>query len=725
MIAAVAFPMAVVGLYDYRVPADLADAVEPGMPVKVPLRSRTIWGIVVLLKDKSRISGVRDIIEVRREGWNRSSRSLVDLYKWIAAYYHTPLGQVFKPVLKKGVTGVREKTRLTYTVQSVAPDVLTQKQREAWTVLTQCRGTLSRSRLQKEFGLTDYMISALEKKGVLRRSAEQILRGIQIKESAAEISEGELTREQRHAVSGILKEGAGKAHLLHGITGSGKTLVYQELAKEILQRGESVIILVPEISLTPQTVSRFSRALSADIALMHSRMSDGERRDSMEQMVSGQKRVIIGARSTILVPVLNPGLIIVDEEHEASYKQNSPRPRYNARDVAIMRGLFQNAVVVLGSATPSMESAYNSRNGKYHLWELRHRFGGARLPKVRVINMRKEVEERGNYHPVSEALAARIGQSLARQRQVILLLNRRGFSTVLICSACGKGRECPHCSVNLIYHRVGDLAKCHHCGYTDTPERSCPECGGKEILFKGTGIQKIEDHLVELFPHGRILRMDQDTTRRKGGHADIITAFERKEADILLGTQMVAKGLNFHGVDLVGVIQADIGLSLPDFRAGERLFQLLTQVAGRAGRSDSLGEVYIQTNAPQERAIRCAAAQDYHSFYAEEIEDRRALLYPPFGRIVRILVKAREEAAAAQLANGIAAFFNTAPRGVLRVLGPVPAGIAKVKGEYRYTLMLKSPFVKALHEQLNRLESGVTPVRGASFTVDVDPYLMG
>lgn len=728
MIVSVAFPMAIDGVYDYRIPQIYLGRVRCGMPVKVSLRNRVLWGVVVDLKEHSPYDKLKELLEVKVDGWNSSSEALIKLYRWISEYYHTPLGQVFKPLIKKGIVDKKAKEEISYTLQPYNSNQLTEKQQQAFSLISHITESVKTTELIR-LGLSRYMITRFEKMSILKRQTTEVLRETPDNAYRSASIEGELTREQQHCVESVWAERENpvpKPFLLHGITGSGKTLVYIELAKRSLAEGQGVIILVPEISLTPQTISRFANALGEDIAVMHSRMSEGERRDSIELVVSGKRRIIIGVRSTILVPMHNIGLIIVDEEHDGSYKQSSPAPRYHARDVAIMRAKMQKSLIVLGSATPAIESYYNAKIGKYHLLEMKERFGDAALPEVTIVNMNIE-RFHGNWSPISLKLKDAIERTIKAGKQVILLINRRGYSVSLVCRSCGHVRQCPRCSVNLVYHRSGDIVKCHHCSYTITPDFKCSECGGEEMNYSGTGIQKIEDHLRDLFPGISLLRMDQDTTARKGGHLQIIDAFAKGEAQILLGTQMVAKGLNFPNVDVVGVLQADIGLSIPDFRASERLFQLLTQVAGRAGRKTGDGQVYIQSYSPRESSIVCASKHDYQPFYESEITAREEVQYPPFVRLVRIVVLGKSEELVTALCSQISEFFSPVSMDTLYILGPAPAMMSKIKDEYRYSFLIKGFKIPELHSLLDELEQQLQlkKSKGCRITIDVDPIYMG
>jgi len=729
-IVSVAFPMALSGVFDYRAGPLLAGRVVPGVPVLVELRNRKLWGVAVKLKTASDHTNLKPILDVRTDRWTDADSSLIRLYEWMASYYQCDLGRVFRPFVRKSLVTAAAKRVTVYRIADPPPPAtLTGKQAAAFDTLRSWSGELTPDACASMPGLTPHVLAALCKKGLLVKDRTTVVRKsaeLLVAESRAPYEDVVLTLEQSNAVSAI-SAGCSQTHepfLVHGITGSGKTHVYIELVKRVLAEGKSAIVLVPEISLTPQTIARFRHAVGDCIAVIHSRMSEGERADSLGELVGGTKRLVIGVRSAILVPMVGLGLIIVDEEHDQSYKQSDTEPRYNARDVAVMRGRLQSAAVVLGSATPSLESFYNAQLGKYRLVTLKSRFGGAVLPRVDIVDMRKEHEE-NNWTFLSRHLRERIAAALAAGRQIILLLNRRGFSTFLLCKDCGHAYGCPSCSVNLIYHKSELKLKCHQCGHEESAPSVCPKCRGEQITFKGTGIQKAEEAIRADFPSARVIRMDQDTTRGKSGHIDIIDRFERREADILIGTQMVSKGLNFPGVALVGVLAADIGLHIPDFRASERTYQLLSQVAGRAGRADSDGEVVIQTYFPDEPAILAAQHHDYDEFYNKEIDTRRELAYPPFGKLVRFVLFGQSEPRVKELLANIAAGIKKyafAP--VPEILGPAPAVWSRLKNDFRYCLLLKSGSPKILGDIVYKVRTTVVVPRDMRLVIDVDPVNM-
>lgn len=725
-VVAVGFPIAVPGLYDYKIPESLLGRIQPGTPVLVDLRSRKVWGVAIELKSRSEHSNLKEVIKGKTEHWTDTSRSLIRLYRWMADYYQCDLGRVFRPLVSKGISNSTAKKVLVYAAATGSPAArLTKAQAAALIAISGSGDVLTKGEIKEKLGIGPAMVAALFKKGLLKQSEKTIMRTAYEFGFEIEAHGVTLTAEQVHAVDTIFADAGnpGKPFLLHGITGSGKTHVYTALADRLLKQGKGVIILVPEISLTPQTIMRFRAAVGDCITVIHSNMSDGERRDGLQEIVTGSKRLVIGVRSAILAPMDNVGLIIVDEEHDGSYKQSDTEPRYNARDVAIMRGHFQKALVVLGSATPCLESWQNAQNGKYHLIRLKERFGPACLPSVRIVDMNEEHRNK-NWTILSRILEARMHVALEAKRQIILLLNRRGYSTTLICKDCGFSHHCPNCSVTLHYHRTDTRLKCHLCGHNETVPDLCPVCHGEQMKYSGTGIQKAEERLREQFPEARVLRMDHDTTRRRGSHHDILDQFARKEADILLGTQMVAKGLNFPGVALVGVLQADTGLLFPDFRAAERTFQLLTQVAGRAGRSDSIGEVVIQTYYPNDPSILYASNHDYEGFCATELPNRRELDYPPFGKVARVLMSGPSAAQVRTEMDKTARKISGISSSV-KILGPSPAVLEKIDNEFRFTMLLKSASPKQLGLVLSKIRAGENSLpKKMRVVIDVDPVNM-
>ena len=541
-----------------------------------------------------------------------------------------------------------------------------------------------------------------------------------------------LTPEQQGIVEEIareLSEDTFKVYLVHGITGSGKTQVYIEALKQVLRKGKSGLILIPEIALTPQTVRRFKAVFTEKIAVFHSKMSPGERYDAWMACYEGRAKIVVGPRSALFAPLQNLGLVVVDEEHESTYKQMDNAPRYNARDTAVFRAMQNNALVILGSATPSLESYFNARRGKYVLKEMNERVDNLKLPDVHIVDMKSPANRvKPDIMLFSKLLAEKIEDRLIKKEQIILLQNRRGYSSFLQCKNCGFIPVCPNCDVSLTYHSYNEQLQCHLCGHKQPAFFDCPNCGGEQIVYKGSGTQRIQKQLKELFPQARILRMDQDTTRGKNRHDSILTAFGDKEADILLGTQMIAKGLDFGNVTLVGVISADVGLALPDFRAAERVFQLLTQVAGRAGRGEKGGEVVVQSFLYSHYAIQLAKNHDYNGFYDQEIRFRKEYNYPPFIRIIQLIFTSKKTSEVINEARLFALNLNKLAKPYCQVIGPSPAIIPRMKNRYRWQLLLKlnpqsdptGKHTKHILENLTKPQKG-SRKSSVQIIVDVDP----
>jgi len=540
-----------------------------------------------------------------------------------------------------------------------------------------------------------------------------------------------LNDEQKHAVEHIctaLDQNKFKAFLLHGVTGSGKTQVYLESIQRAIDNKKSAIVLVPEISLTPQTVGRFESFFPGKVHVFHSRMGLGERYDTWRRIAGEEISIVIGPRSALFLPVKNPGIIIIDEEHDASYKQDEKTPRYHARDTAIYRAKLNNAVVVLGSATPSLESYYNARVGKYHLLRLTSRIDNLAMPAVDIVDLKKINPTPAENRILSPYLENEIRRVLEKKEQIILLQNRRGFSSFLQCQSCGFTARCQNCDISLTYHTSTNSLQCHYCGYSFPAETSCPKCQGTQIKFSGAGTQRIENILRKKFPSLRLLRMDIDSTSGRGAHEKILRQFKAGDADILLGTQMIAKGLDFENVSLVGVISADIGLTLPDFRSAERIFQLLTQVAGRPGRKNRQGKVIIQTAVEGHYTIHFARSHNYDGFYQVETGFRHESQYPPFGRLIKLGISAAEKKDAPRIAGEIARKLSNLNQDHFRIIGPAPSPLARLNNKYRWQIILKinrkkDPSAKHTRQLLRRTLSSYlsSPANSTQVYVDVDP----
>ena len=569
-------------------------------------------------------------------------------------------------------------------------------------------------------------IKALVQKGYVQVYAKEVRRKPSAHFAYQKSSHLALTQQQEDVLARILDAVDSENFspiLLHGVTGSGKTEVYMQAIADVLSRKRRAIVLVPEISLTPLLTSRFLSRFEENVAVLHSGLSSGERYDEWQRIRRGEVDVVIGARSAIFAPMEDLGLIVVDEEHEMSYKQDS-EPRYHGRDTAVMRARLENIPVILGSATPSLESYYNTQNRKYQLLSITERVDERPLPKVEIIDRRQE----GAKHLFSNALEEAIRNALSREEQVLLFLNLRGFANFYLCKECGFVYECPRCNVTLTYHAESHRLQCHYCDFSRTPPGRCDQCGSPDLRYRGIGTERIEQDIQLVFPDAMVARMDRDTVSGKDAHFKILQRFDQGEIDILIGTQMISKGHDFHNVTLVGVISAETGLNLPDFRAGERTFQILTQVAGRTGRGQLGGEVIIQTYAPQHYAILAAQNHDYFTFYNREISFRRQLGYPPFSRLVNILLQGRDDDFTCEVATNMAKFMRereqSSGQNRIAILGPSPAALTRLRNKFRYQILLKSAhslymrqFVK---EQLNAFQHSRT-LKDVQILVDVDP----
>jgi primosomal protein N' (replication factor Y) len=654
MIARVTLEIALGKELDYAVPEELVGMVEVGTRVKVPFGQRELIGCVTALPETSPHANLRSIIKtIGRQ--SQVTPKVLALSRWIADYYCCPPEIALKSVLpvavRKEQDGWREQLFVRLLPQNAeAPKKLSARQEQVIQALRE-HGEIRLQQLLVLAQTTAQTVRRLEDKGVLEIAPRISERDPYARETILPTTDLVLSPEQARALSEIIAAfdkpagDSGKNFLLHGVTGSGKTEVYLQAISQALKQGKGAIVLVPEISLTPQTVERFKARFSSGpapelVAVLHSHLSGGERHDEWHKIRQGRARIVIGARSAVFAPVDPLGLIIVDEEHEYSYKQEES-PRYNARDVAIVRGHMENAVVVLGSATPSMESYYNAARGKYRLLELPTRADDKTMPIVRIVDMRATARADKGPPIFSHQLKEAILKRLERKEQTMLFLNRRGFSKTLQCPLCGYVAQCPNCSVSLTYHQQAQLLRCHICDYQAKAPTVCPEpnCKNPAIRYAGLGTERVEITLTKLFPHASIRRMDSDTLKRKEDYRTILGDFRTGKIDILVGTQMIAKGLHFPNVTLVGIIYADQGLHAPDFRAGERTFQLLTQVAGRAGRGDVEGEVYVQCFTPFHPAIQYARQHDYAGFYEQEIDFRRQLDYPPLARIAQVTLQ--------------------------------------------------------------------------------------
>ncbi len=605
-------------------------------------------------------------------------------------------------------TKSRAKTLRMVALSENGPDIsLTAKQKEVVRVLKE--GPLSEKDAAYRAGVREGVLKTLSQKGVLRYFEQEVYRIPRVMDSEGfSLEELTLSAEQQKVYEGILslyRQKEANAALLFGVTGSGKTQVFIKLIEQCLSDQRGAMLLVPEISLTPQLLSKFQRMFGEKIAVIHSGLSAGERLDAYKRLKNGEASIAIGTRSAVFAPFRNLGLIIMDEEGEHSYKSEST-PRYHARDIAKLRCVHHNATLLLASATPSVESYYAAQKGRYHFFTLKERYGAALLPDVHVVDMREE-EQNGNHSPLSDSLAERLLQNWQRKEQSILLINRRGFAAFALCVDCGEPVRCPNCSITLTYHKANGYLMCHYCGYTAPAQTTCPECGGRNLNMIGTGTQKVEDILARSIPDARILRMDADAVTSRYAYEEKFAQFEAGEYDILIGTQMVAKGLNFPNVTLVGVLNSDQSLYASDFRCGEKTFSLITQVVGRSGRGEKPGEAYIQTVSPENSVIQNAAHQDYEAFYREEILMRKASLQPPFCDLAVVGFAGVSEERTREIAQRFHQILRQeiqklAEKMPLVLLGVSQASVYRVNNRYRYRIVIKCKNNKKFRAFLRR-----------------------
>ncbi|MDQ6737115.1 MAG: primosomal protein N' [Gemmatimonadota bacterium] len=743
----VALPVPLFRTFVYSLEGEYDYEARVGSRVLVPFRKRHEIGVVVATDAAEPARGIVKPVASVPDAEPALDDALLALARWISEYYVVPLGIVVRSVLPALLSGASQltpavKTRRVVSIRDDIPTLLQREkafarapqQRALFELLESLGGTSSVEHLLEQLQFSPSVLSSLEKRALVTIEREQVQRDPFAGRTPRKEERHVPTAEQLAVIQRLRDGKPGDVFLLHGVTGSGKTLVYIELLKDIVMRqGRTAIVLVPEIALTPQTVDRFRAVFGDDVAVLHSALSDGERYDAWSALRRGDKRIAVGARSAIFAPLANLGAIIVDEEHESSYKQGET-PRYHARETAIVRATAEGAVVVLGSATPSLESWTNAAAGKFQLLELPDRVGGATLPVVQVVDLRKSVAEsvakggEEDYQRViTSPLDAAIRTRLDRGEQSILLLNRRGYSAFVQCDSCGNVATCPNCSITLTYHRSPERLVCHYCMHQEEPQRVCKRCGGVTLRRRGLGTQQVEKLVCERFPSARVARMDVDTTSAKWAHAEILDRVGAGEVDILLGTQMIAKGLDFPNVTFVGVIDADVGINLPDFRASERCFQLLSQVAGRSGRAMKGGEVLIQTRVPTHHAVTCAVTHDYRAFVTEELAGRVNPPYPPNNRLANIVFSGTVESSVADLAIAGTAWLRRLARAResqgITIVGPAPSAVERIKTRWRWHVLLKSEHPHELTRVARYfLERFAVPARdGLRVTLDRDP----
>ncbi|HEY9226037.1 MAG TPA: primosomal protein N' [Gemmatimonadaceae bacterium] len=749
MLVSVALPVPLFRTFTYEVDDRDAARARPGMRAVVPFRNRREMGVIIGASEPA--SGITPKpVAALPDTEPVLSADLLALCEWMAEYYAVPLGLAIRGVLPAALTSqaTPEPARRTRRVASIARELLSlverdtlfaraKQQRALYELIESLGGRVAVEHLTERLSFSPSVLKGLVDRGLVAVDDEVVNRDPFSWRAAQKHAAHSPSDAQQAALDALRSAKGGDVFLLHGVTGSGKTLVYIELLRHVvLDQGKTAIVLVPEIALTPQTVDRFRAVFGDKIAVLHSALSDGERYDEWLALREGRKRIAVGARSAIFAPLCDLGAIVVDEEHETSYKQGES-PRYHAREVAIVRARREGAVVVLGSATPSLESWVNAREARYRLLQLPERVGFGRLPRVEVVDLREREQGSGKREAadwlrmvISEPLETALADRLSKGEQSILLLNRRGYSAFIQCGECGDVATCPNCSISLTYHRTPERLVCHYCQHAEPPRTQCPRCKGMMLRQRGWGTQQVERLLADRFGSARIARMDVDTTSGKWAHAEILDRVGAGEVDILLGTQMIAKGLDFPNVTLVGVIDADVGINLPDFRASERCFQLLSQVAGRAGRGPKGGHVLIQTRVPTHHAVRCAVEHDYGKFVEQELDGRASPAYPPTLRLANIVFSGTEEGSTASLATSATAWLHRLmrkrPMAGVTVVGPAPCAVERIKNRWRWHVLIKAEHARDL-SRLGRyfLEHFAVPKQAQlRITFDRDPVAL-
>ena len=701
-------------VFDYKIPAHLEEFIRPGIQVWIPfgMGNRKIKGFVVNLSNTCNYEEgkVKEILGIC-EGAIPVEGQLIELAAWMRERYGTTMNQAMKTVLPVK-NKVKEQTkvlvRLAADAEAVNQYQMLNKRCKARIRVLQIlveKGILEKEKLLEAAATSAATLKELQDAGMIFLESETIYR---LPKIAKEEKKNIILNSQQLTILDVFRkdreEGNCCNYLIHGVTGSGKTEVYMGMLETVLNAGKQAIVLIPEIALTYQTVMRFYGRFGEKVSVLHSKMSAGERYDQMERAKKGEISVMIGPRSAVFTPFSNLGMIIIDEEHENSYKSET-MPKYHAREVAKKRCEMCNASLVLGSATPSVESYFKASCGEYKLLKLTNRINDLKLADVQVVDLRKELKE-GNRSVISRSLKAQMQNALEKNQQIMLFLNRRGHTGFISCRSCGHVLKCPHCDVSLTYHRDGRM-RCHYCGYEQLSVKNCPECGSPYIGGFRAGTQAIEEVVKKEFPEAKILRMDMDTTRKKGSYEAILESFGKKEADILIGTQMIVKGHDFPNVTVVGVLLADLSLHASDYMAAERTFQLLTQAVGRAGRGNLPGGAVIQTYQPEHYAVQSAAAQNYEAFYELEIAYRDLMSYPPMSGMMAVLLQSADENLLEAEAERLKTAILEMDIPLLRVTGPAPAVISKISDIYRRVLYLKHEDAKELYKVQEMLDEAV------------------
>ena len=708
--------------FTYKVPDVLRSKITRGMKVKIPFGQKEIQGFVINLKDEYQDSfALKEIINIVDEELILNDE-LMDLGLYIKDKTLCPLISAYQTMLPPSLKISDDKTNYNFYKTYL---VLNKEKEDIQNYLQSYKKVNEQSKLLNDLlnnervlknDYKPYSIKALKEKELIKEVKEQEYRIH--KNGNINLVKKTLTDEQEIALKEIINTHTHEVFLLEGITGSGKTEVYLNAINEVLQKGMTAIMLVPEITLTMQIVNRFYEWFGDKVAIFHSALSKGEKYDEYLKILRGEARVVVGTRSAIFAPLKNIGLIIIDEEHSDTYKQENT-PRYNAKDVAIKRGEYHNCPVVLGSATPTLEVRARALKGVYKYLHLTKRVGESTLPTVEIVDMLSEVKK--NNFIFSAPLIKKMEQNLQNNLQTILLLNRRGYSTIISCSKCGFTYKCPNCDITLTYHKSTNNLRCHYCGYTIPNSDVCPNCQEDALNYLGLGTEKVEKELKKYFPLARVLRMDQDTTSKKGSHEKLINIFKNHEADILIGTQMISKGLDFPLVTLVGILNADTSLNIPDFRSNEKTFALLYQASGRAGRGDYKGEVIIQTFNPDNYVLKCVQENDFAKFYEYEMNNRRLLKYSPYYYLVSLKIVSSSYEIALENANKVANYLksNISPTSI--ILGPTTANLFKFNNTYRFQIVIKYRFDDKLKDALQTLDNIYLNETNVNLEIDIDP----
>ena len=699
MFVDVTFPISSYKTFVYKIPKSFRDGIDIGIRVKVPFRNSEAQGYITEIKTTTKYQGkIKPVLQILDKK-PVFSKNLWELVLWMSNYYLTPKGQVAKLVLPSSIN-TEYSPRKTWFVKKISNGdyshlkIKSPKQYLVQNIINESKDSIEVKTLKGLMSNPLSVCQSLQKKGFVSLFQKDIV--LDTKDFSFPIVQKKIkfNSDQKKAVNKInisISKKKYNSFLLHGVTGSGKTEIYIGTVQYCLEQGLNAIILLPEISLTPQISGRFKSVFGNKVALWHSKLSLSQRNNTWGQILSGIIKVVIGARSAIFSPMSSLGLIVVDEEQESSFYQETPSPHYHARDVALMRGKIENATIVLSSATPSLESYFNYLKGKIKYISLPKRYGLARYPEIHVIDMVSEKEDSGKFGTVfSGLLQDKIEERLLKKEQVIILHNRRGYSPVIKCLDCGDISMCPQCKVFLTYHNQGAKVICHFCGHSVIKKLDqCLQCGSDKILYSGTGTQRVEELLVEMFPKAKIERLDMDTGKKGAVISKILKQFSDGNIDILLGTQMIAKGLDFPNATLVGIINADIGLHLPDFRSSERIFQLIYQASGRAGRKDKLGEVVLQTYMPENPVIKFVSELDIKNFYKSTLSERKELNYPPYSWLAKIEFSGKDFNKTEEITNSFSSSIFGQYKG-LDILGPAPCYLEKLKNRYRFQIIFKS-----------------------------------